>query len=644
LVRKTASFRTPENTDLGLGGLRFYDRMEIKTILDYLRVINQPDNNDALARIINTPSRRIGEATIKSILEEADRRKVTLWSLVLGAVRGRQIAAVKLQKKAEQALSKFVNIILSAQEKLKSLANDVSSIVELIGFILDKTDYEKWLEVHHNDVAKGRWDNVKELITQATDFQGLVTSGNEDEALPGIEGLEQQEDDNPLSRFLSNVALASEVKNDDEEGVATPQVTISTIHAAKGLEWPVVFIPAAYEGSIPHSRADDIDEERRLLYVAMTRSKALLYMSVPLKNSQSEATTLCPFLTSSSLNMLLQKRGPALGPSVVQSIAQILRRGCPTARGIADSSALLKSCEDDLFSENGEDSGEKNSHWSLEMSGSGGSSYGTGQNASKRRRVELGRSNSDMAPVSEQNWKPSYTTTIARASTFTATTMPSKSGFVSAGSHLQILNEQSVNAEVEEKKNIVAKKKPLSKGKLKTLEGQGDLMAFLGKAPPKETLIGAKSISTQNSTTASAQVPPSTSLFSRPRITTTSNSAHCIAPDLASHRLGSSRMENRPRVKAIHAESRPRNDYVFLSSSPPKPPALIIPSSPPQREPVIATNTSLIPLIRPPSFHTTTIAKMQSSTAAKKTLGVKRSMDGWSNRASKGFKPPLRKP
>ncbi|EHL03101.1 putative ATP-dependent DNA helicase srs2 [Glarea lozoyensis 74030] len=400
------------------GGLRFYDRMEIKTILDYLRVINQPDNNDALARIINTPSRRIGDATIKSLLEEADRKKVTLWSLLLGTVQGRQATTVKIQKQAEQALSKFVNIILTAQGKLKSAAKDGPATVELINFVLEKTNYERWLEEHHNDVTKARWDNVKELITQAADFQDLVTSGYEDEALPEIEGLEQQDDDNHLSKFLSNVALASEVKNDDVEGTQTAQVTISTIHAAKGLEWPVVFIPAAYEGSIPHSRADDVDEERRLLYVAMTRAKALLYMS----------------------------------------------------------------------------------------------------------------------------WKPTYTTTMARAATFTAPSLTMNSGFVSAGSHLQVLNEQSVNAVIEEKQNSkMEKQKSIAKGKAKKLEGQGNL------SPPRPA-----------------------------------------APIL--------REESPPLVK---------------------------------QEPALSRNPPLMPLIRPAiTMHTTSVAKLQSSNnTAKRTLGVKRSLD-----------------
>ena len=114
-----------------------------------------------------------------------------------------------------------------------------------------------------------------------------------DEDLPSIEGLEQRSiaaAEETLSKFLANVALATEIQREDEsdESNNTPQyrVTISTIHAAKGLEWPVVFIPSAFEGSIPHSRAEDTNEERRLLYVAMTRAQALLYISCPMKNSQ----------------------------------------------------------------------------------------------------------------------------------------------------------------------------------------------------------------------------------------------------------------------------------------------------------------------------------------------------------------------
>jgi DNA helicase-2/ATP-dependent DNA helicase PcrA len=201
--------------------------------LDYLRVISQPDNNDALARIINTPSRRIGESTIKSLLEEADGAKISLWSLVLGIVQGKVTAKTKLKNPTEKNLSSFVNIILTAKAKMGGPVEERMSTVELLNFVIKKTDYEEWLVQHHGDVHKARWENVQELITQATDFQDSISFGYEDETLPGIEGLEQEDDSDHLSKFLANVALASEVKKNDEG--PTVQVTISTIHAAKGL-------------------------------------------------------------------------------------------------------------------------------------------------------------------------------------------------------------------------------------------------------------------------------------------------------------------------------------------------------------------------------------------------------------------------
>jgi DNA helicase-2/ATP-dependent DNA helicase PcrA len=317
-----------------VGGLRFYDRLEVKLVLDYLRVINQPDGNDALARIINTPSRRIGDTTIKALLEEAETSHTTLWQLILDSVQGRRTIKTNLKKAQSTGLGDLVNIILSGQKKLSTPAiTQKPSIKAMIDYLLDKLDFENYLKKQHNDEIGARWENIQELMTQANDFQDLLQSGYEDEALPAVEDMEQRVTDDYLSRFLANVALASEVKN--EESNSKPQLTISTIHAAKGLEWPVVFIPAAYEGSIPHSRAEDTDEERRLLYVAMTRAKALLYLSCPLKNSQSDATALSQFLTQEATK-LFAPTGPSMGSTMVDSTAHILRRGCPTAQSIAE--------------------------------------------------------------------------------------------------------------------------------------------------------------------------------------------------------------------------------------------------------------------------------------------------------------------
>ncbi|KAF8867284.1 UvrD-helicase-domain-containing protein [Acephala macrosclerotiorum] len=622
-----------------VGGLRFYDRVEVKTILDYLRVINQPDNNDALARIINVPSRRIGEATIKGLLEEADEAKMTLWSLILGIVQDKRNAKTKLPKQTDQGLSRFVNIILTGRGKLTAPPEERSTTPELIKFILLKTEYETWLEEHHQDKHKARWANVEELITQATDFQDLISCGYEDESLPEIDGLDQQEGTDHLSRFLANVALASEVKND--EGTATAQVTISTIHAAKGLEWPVVFIPAAYQGSIPHSRAEDTNEERRLLYVAMTRAKALLYMSCPVKNSQSEQTTLSPFLCQPSLAPLLDQRGPSLRSSSVQTMAQILRRSLPSTTSISKSSESLISTEDNLFPIDGEENeDEKKSRWN---SMSGNPTFTMGQQGPKRRRIELGRSISNLEERSEPDWKPGYRTTMDRSSSFTTASVTLKSGFVSAGSHLKVLKEHSVNCtaqQVEAEVTQALRKNVASKPKIKASEGQGTMFSFLGKPEPpaaKASQFKVNPTETERIRHGNPSFPvPAT--FSLPRATPMIDKPIEIAPSLAGHRLGASKTIARPRNNTS-VEYNGRNDYVFLSSSPPRVKA-------PREEPVpekspgLVANPPIMRLVRPGiSMHQTSMDKLQNG-AAKKTLGVKRSMYGWENRKTQGFKPP----
>ncbi|TVY33962.1 ATP-dependent DNA helicase [Lachnellula occidentalis] len=627
-----------------VGGLRFYDRIEIKTILDYLRVINQPDGNDALARIINTPSRRIGDTTIKALLEEADQAKITLWTLVLGVVKDTRKVTTKIQKATEHGLTKLVDIVLTARKKLSAPPQERISTVKLINFILEKTNYEHWLEERQGDVHKARWDNVQELITQANDFQDLLSCGYEDETLPEIDGLTQEEDEDHLSRFLANVALASsEAKTEDEEGVPTAQVTISTIHAAKGLEWPVVFIPAAYQGSIPHSRAEDTNEERRLLYVAMTRAKALLYMSYPLKNSQGEQTILSPFLTPPGLAPLIDMRGPALGSSTVQSVSQILRRSCPSPASISESRSLLRSSEDDIFPVDGEEDNDNvESRWHTTES----PTHTAGQQPPKRRKIELGRSVNNLEERPERNWKPSYATTMDRASSFTGTTIPGKTEFVNVRANLQVLQEQSVNAAAASIENeTVSRKpphqKPAVKKKAKALEGQGTLFGFLGKPKPAEesSLPSSRAgVSNEIKTNPYAQVMPSS--FNRPRPNPIRKDVSGIDPSLANRRVGPS-AGHRPNQK-LPPEEQKRNDYVFLSSPPQKPkPALLEEDVVPEKPPGLSSNPPLLPLIRAATtFHSTTVSEVGT---AIKTYGVKRKMDGWSSKNRQAFRPPTMK-
>ncbi|CZT00055.1 probable ATP-dependent DNA helicase [Rhynchosporium agropyri] len=641
LLRSSALSRLIESA---LGGLRFYDRVEIKTVLDYLRIINQPDNNDALARIINIPSRRIGEATIKALLEEADESKLTLWTLILGIVQGKRSAKTKLNNAVQQNISKFVNIILTGRTKITGADDDRLSVSGLINFVLTKTNYERWLEECQGDVHKARWDNVQELITQATDFEDLISYGQEDEALPEVDGLEQNEDAGTLSRFLANVALASEVKTDDTEGALPAQITISTIHAAKGLEWPVVFIPATYKGSIPHSRAEDTNEERRLLYVAMTRAKALLYMSCPLKSSQGEDTIMSPFLTPPGLAPLLDAKGPSLLSSTVQTMAQILRRNLPSMSSIHVSSTSLPSTEDDLFSEGGEeDEREKERRWDS-MAG-GNPTFTMGQQAPKRRRTELGRTVSNPEEGPERNWTSTYATTMDRAASFTAAGLVTSSGFVSAGSHMQVLKERSANDTIKESRDAEiltdgGKKKGRQKSKLP--EGQGTLFGFLGKPEPQ---LPTKSIAKVSELPRPA-VPTVGEGFNLARALPTYTQPTGIEPSLSKHRIVLSNQLTRPRQTGHLDVEASRKPYVFLSSSPPRPKS----PSPVKVEPIppksvgLTAKPALLSLIRPPiSKHETTVSILQNGSGVKKTLGVKRSMDGWASRKGQGFKPPTMK-
>ena len=278
-----------------VGGQKFFDRIEVKILLDYLRVVSQPDNSDALSRIINVPARNIGVTTVTALLEEADMRKTSLWVLVKDLAQGHTKPRCKISKQGERGIACFLNIILSSRNRLVNTEKP-SSPEELLRFIIKKVEFQKFLENHYESDHEGRWANVEELVVQAAEFS--LSSHNSQEAenpdaLPKVEGVEPatiNSAEEALSRFLANVALATELQKADPSGegnvLPTAQVTISTIHAAKGLEWPVVFIPSAYDGSIPHSRAEDTDEERRLLYVAMTRAQVLLYLSWPQTNSQ----------------------------------------------------------------------------------------------------------------------------------------------------------------------------------------------------------------------------------------------------------------------------------------------------------------------------------------------------------------------
>lgn len=236
-----------------IGGVKFYDRLEIKDILGYLRLIYNSHDTIALKRIINTPKRGIGASTIKQIEEQASKSHCSLF----GALED-LLDSEDLSPRVTQSIHEFAGLI----NHLKTASKELE-IPDLIRLILDKTSYLQILKDQNTDEADARIDNIHELINVAEEF--MDTS-----------------EEVSLEAFLTQIALVGESDNlvDSDNSV-----TLMTIHASKGLEFPCVFISGLEEGIFPHvralqtSRADDIEEERRLLYVAITRAEDLLYIT-----------------------------------------------------------------------------------------------------------------------------------------------------------------------------------------------------------------------------------------------------------------------------------------------------------------------------------------------------------------------------
>ena len=232
-------------------GLEFYQRKEIKDILAYLHLVNNPACDVALRRIINTPPRKIGKKTIERLNDHALRYGLTL----LDAAREVDLIEA-MSKPAKSALKKFVEIY----DELRESA--IAPLADVMRDVLDKTGYHNWLMYSDAPEDQDRLANIEELLTGAEEFD------------------EQYNGDGGLEEFLEQTSLVSDT---DDWEADTDRVTLMTLHAAKGLEFPVVFIMAVEQGLLPHERssedAEQEEEERRLLFVGITRAEEELQLS-----------------------------------------------------------------------------------------------------------------------------------------------------------------------------------------------------------------------------------------------------------------------------------------------------------------------------------------------------------------------------
>jgi DNA helicase-2/ATP-dependent DNA helicase PcrA len=231
-----------------LGGFSFYQRAEVKDALSYLKAVISPQDSVALLRIINTPARGIGKSTIEQIEQYALERQLSVWSAI-----GRMLDEKLFPGRAESALRLFKTML----EELAAAAAEGKADA-LLRQILDRTGYARMLETDNDPEAESRLGNLNELVNAAS---------------------EAAERGESIAEFLDHAALVSDTDNLDERA----PVSLLTLHNAKGLEFPVVFLAGMEEGLFPHMRSLDskaaMEEERRLCYVGMTRSEKRLFLT-----------------------------------------------------------------------------------------------------------------------------------------------------------------------------------------------------------------------------------------------------------------------------------------------------------------------------------------------------------------------------
>ncbi|QEG35286.1 ATP-dependent helicase [Bythopirellula goksoeyrii] len=245
-----------------LGGMSFFDRKEVKDILSYLKVVDNPQDESSLLRIINTPTRNIGASTVKQLLAAATAKGCTVWDVLpeagpLGI----------LPSNAAAAVTKFRQLILSLQD-----VSQKTTLANLVEEVISRTGYHSELDRQYPDPndREARSASVEEIINAAAAFDG------------------RKKKQTRLEEFLDEIALGTRDSSDDKENqLQNNAIALMTLHSAKGLEFPFVYMVGMEEGILPHKRSvevegDAIDEERRLCYVGVTRAQESLTLSFAL--------------------------------------------------------------------------------------------------------------------------------------------------------------------------------------------------------------------------------------------------------------------------------------------------------------------------------------------------------------------------
>ncbi|MEW9051625.1 MAG: DNA helicase PcrA [Neobacillus sp.] len=236
-----------------VGGTKFYDRKEIKDMLAYLRLISNPDDDISLQRIINVPKRGIGSSSVDKMANFAAMHDISIFQAL------DSVELMGLSPKITKSAREFSDLIRNYTQMQEFL-----SVTELVEAILEKSGYTEMLKAEKSLEAQSRLENLDELLSVTKSF-------------------EESSEDRSLVAFLTDLALVADIDSLDEDGEKADSITLMTLHSAKGLEFPVVFLIGLEEGVFPHSRSlmeeAEMEEERRLAYVGITRAEQTLFIT-----------------------------------------------------------------------------------------------------------------------------------------------------------------------------------------------------------------------------------------------------------------------------------------------------------------------------------------------------------------------------
>jgi len=262
LYRTNAQSRAIEDTLMKstiayqmVGGTKFYERKEIKDMVAYLRLITNPDDDLSFERVVNEPKRGIGKTSVDRLRAYATEHDISFYQAV------KEVDFIGVTKRAAIALAEFGTLIRTLTQQQEFL-----TATDMVEAVLERTGYEEMLKKEQTIESQSRLENLEEFMTVTKDFEAT------------------SEEDKTLVAFLTDLALIADIDSvDEEEAENEPKITLMTLHAAKGLEFPAVFLIGMEENVFPHSRSmmddEEMEEERRLAYVGITRAERELYLT-----------------------------------------------------------------------------------------------------------------------------------------------------------------------------------------------------------------------------------------------------------------------------------------------------------------------------------------------------------------------------